>query len=79
MLFTTRHSLEAFKEALPGSLEVVEEMSFKRSAKGVFGFFAGETPWGLADIAVVRPVVQGHSRAMMSMSSLYVPMSHAVM
>jgi 4-amino-4-deoxy-L-arabinose transferase-like glycosyltransferase len=55
VLFTTRNSLAAFKEAMPPSLVVAEEVSFQRSATGVLGKLTGDTPWGLADIAVIRP------------------------
>jgi hypothetical protein len=56
ILFTHRHSWDAFRDALPPSLEVEETLSLKRDAKGVLGKLTGDTPWGLADIAVIRPV-----------------------
>jgi len=61
ILFTHRHSFEAFRDALPSSLEVAETKSFKRPTSGLLGKLAGDTPWGLADLAVIRPA--GTARA----------------
>lgn len=61
ILFTHRHSFEAFREALPSSLEIEDNVSLKRDVKSLIDKLAGDTPWGLADIAVIRPA--GTSRA----------------
>lgn len=61
ILFTHRHSWEAFRAALPPSLAIEESVSLKRNADGLLGKLAGDSPWGLADIAVIRPA--GQSRA----------------
>jgi 4-amino-4-deoxy-L-arabinose transferase-like glycosyltransferase len=55
VLFTHRHSFEAFRQALPESLEVAESVSLKRDSKGLLARLVGDSPWGLADVAVVRP------------------------
>ncbi len=56
ILFTHKHSFAAFRDALPASLEVAETVSLKRPAHGMLGKLVGDTPWGLADIAVIKPV-----------------------
>lgn len=57
ILFTHRHSYEAFRQALPESLAITSTVSFRRPTPGVPGIdqLVGETPWGLADLAVVEP------------------------
>ncbi len=56
VLFTHRHSLEAFKFALPPDLRVTREVSFRRRLPGPAWLTAvvGDTPWGLCDIAVIE-------------------------
>jgi hypothetical protein len=56
VLFTHRHSLEAFRYALPPALEVTETTSLRHGfGKGsVLGWLVGETPWGLCDVAVIE-------------------------
>ncbi len=61
ILFTHRHSFDAFREALPESLEVAESLSFDRPTKTVWQKLIGATPWGLADVAVIVP--RGTARA----------------
>lgn len=57
ILFTHDHSLQAFREAMPPSLSIVAEQSFRRSTgQGrLADKLVGATPWGLCDIAVVSP------------------------
>ncbi len=56
ILFTHRDSFSGFKNALPPSLEIVETTTFKRKGSGsILDKFAGSTPWGLCDVAVVVP------------------------
>jgi hypothetical protein len=55
VLFTHRHSYEAFKHALPETLTVTDAVSLRRTP-GLLGTLVGDTPWGLADVAVVQPV-----------------------
>jgi 4-amino-4-deoxy-L-arabinose transferase-like glycosyltransferase len=56
ILFTHRHSFDAFREALPGSLVVSESTTLKRPVGGsVLDKLSGDSPWGLADVAVIRP------------------------
>lgn len=56
ILFTHSDSLAGFRNALPPSLEIVEESSLKRKY-GDAGVqkLLGSTPWGLCDVAVVVP------------------------
>ena len=54
ILFTHRHSYEAFRDALPESLTVADAVSLKRH-RGGLDKLLGDTPWGLADVAVIRP------------------------
>jgi hypothetical protein len=56
ILFTHSDSLAGFRNALPPSLEIVEESSLKRKYRdaGVQKLL-GSTPWGLCDMAVVVP------------------------
>jgi hypothetical protein len=58
VLFTHRHSFEAFKQALPESLVVTDAVSMKRLPGPVplLDKLVGDTPWGLADVAVIQPV-----------------------
>jgi 4-amino-4-deoxy-L-arabinose transferase-like glycosyltransferase len=56
VLLTHRHSLAALRFSLPGDLQIVEVVSFKRE-KDVgewFDVLTAETPWGLCDLAVVE-------------------------
>jgi 4-amino-4-deoxy-L-arabinose transferase-like glycosyltransferase len=55
ILFTHRHSLESFQQALPDTLEVAEAVNLRRPLKTVWDKLTGNTPWGLADIAVIVP------------------------
>jgi 4-amino-4-deoxy-L-arabinose transferase-like glycosyltransferase len=70
MLFTHRHSLRAFRQALPPNLELVDEthVGLPRVpllpdwlAQRVTNW-TGETAWGLCDVAVVRQRDDGDSR-----------------
>ena len=61
ILFSHRHAFEAFRDALPPSLEVEENVSLKRSTHSFLDKLVGDTPWGLAEIAVIRPA--GTARA----------------
>lgn len=56
VLFTHRHSLEALRLIMPPDLVIVEVVSFRRDrdAGCFFDWLAGETPWGLCDLAVVE-------------------------
>jgi hypothetical protein len=57
ILFTHRDSLAGFKSTLPPSLRIVESVTLKRKGTGsLLDKFAGSTPWGLCDIAVVVPL-----------------------
>lgn len=55
ILFTHRHSFEAFQQAMPESLRVDESVSFDRPTKTLWQKLIGSTPWGLADVAVIVP------------------------
>jgi 4-amino-4-deoxy-L-arabinose transferase-like glycosyltransferase len=56
ILFTHADSLAGFRNTLPPSLEIVEEVSLKRkSGSKVLDKLFGSSPWGLCDIAVVVP------------------------
>jgi 4-amino-4-deoxy-L-arabinose transferase-like glycosyltransferase len=56
ILFTHRDSFTGFKNTLPPSLAIVETATMKRKGSGsVLDKFAGSTPWGLCDVAVVVP------------------------
>jgi hypothetical protein len=60
VLFTHRHSLQEFKNALYFSrttnLNIVEVVTFKRDKENgvLFDVLTTETPWGLCDLAVVE-------------------------
>ncbi len=60
VLFTHRHSLQEFKNALYFSrttnLKIVEVVTFKRDKENgvLFDVLTTETPWGLCDLAVVE-------------------------
>ena len=57
ILFTHRDSFRGFMNTLPPSLSVVETSTLKRKGKGsILDMFAGSTPWGLCDVAVVVPL-----------------------
>ena len=55
ILFTHRHSFDAFREALPPSLRVEEAVSLDRPTHTLWQKMIGSTPWGLADVAVIVP------------------------
>ncbi len=61
VLFTHRHSFDAFREAMPESLRVDESISLDRPTRTLWEKLVGGTPWGLADVAVIVPsgVVRG--------------------
>ena len=58
VLFTHRHSLNTLKEVLPKSLRIVETTSLKRDVSGasVAEKLAGDSPWGLCDVAIIERV-----------------------
>jgi 4-amino-4-deoxy-L-arabinose transferase-like glycosyltransferase len=58
VLFTHNHSLSTLKEVLPKQLRVVETVSFRRETKGasLAEKLAGDSPWGLCDLAVIERV-----------------------
>ena len=58
VLFTHRHAFEAFRHALPESLAVAESVSLRRHGSKLTSAvdkLVGDTPWGLADVAVIVP------------------------
>jgi 4-amino-4-deoxy-L-arabinose transferase-like glycosyltransferase len=56
ILFTHHDSLEGFKQTLPASLGIVEEVSLRRKyGQGALDKLFGSTPWGLCDVIVVAP------------------------
>ncbi len=56
ILFTHHDSLAGFKNTLPPSLSIVEEVSLRRQyGKGTLDKLFGSTPWGLCDVVVVAP------------------------
>src|SRR5205814_3159510 len=59
VLFTHRHAFEAFRQALPASLVVTEAVSLKRDRGPLplLDKLVGDSPWGLTDIAVIRPAL----------------------
>ncbi len=59
ILFTHRESLAGFKQTLPPSLGIVEEVSLRRQyGRGLLDKAFGSTPWGLCDVVVVEPQYQ---------------------
>lgn len=55
VLFTHNHSLEAFRQAVPAQLRVTPVAQFRGAVDNSFlKVFAGDTPWGLCDMAVVE-------------------------
>jgi 4-amino-4-deoxy-L-arabinose transferase-like glycosyltransferase len=57
ILFTHHDSFAGFKNTLPPSLKIVETATLKRKGHAsLLDTFAGSTPWGLCDIAVVVPL-----------------------
>ncbi len=58
VLFTHNHSLGTLKEVLPPQLRVAEVVSFRRNTKGasIAEKLAGDSPWGLCDLAVIERV-----------------------
>lgn len=56
VLFTHRHSLQAFTYALPKELRITPVADFRKKPEGLIGQIAGEVPWGLCDMAVVERV-----------------------
>ncbi|HEY8505286.1 MAG TPA: glycosyltransferase family 39 protein [Gemmataceae bacterium] len=59
ILLTHRHSLEALRQALPEGLQISESVSLRHEPSGwpLLDRLAGDTPWGLCDIAVVEITV----------------------
>lgn len=57
VLFSHGHSYTAFCEALPKSLRVAEHVTLKRDTReaSFAEKLAGDSPWGLCDIAVIEP------------------------
>ncbi len=55
ILFTHRHSFDAFQQALPVSLRVEKAVSLDRPTQTLWQKLVGSTPWGLADVAVIVP------------------------
>jgi len=56
ILFTHSDSLAGFRNALPPSLEIVEESTLQRKyGDASLQKLLGSTPWGLCDVAVVAP------------------------
>jgi hypothetical protein len=59
ILFTHRDSLAGFKEIMPPSLGIREEVSLRRKyGRGLLDTMFGSTPWGLCDVVVVYPKYQ---------------------
>ncbi len=58
VLFTHRHSLETLKEVLPPRLRIAETATLRRAPKGaaIADKLAGDSPWGLCDVAVFERV-----------------------
>jgi hypothetical protein len=57
VLFTHRHSLATFKEVLPPRLRIVEAATLRRGrAYSLAEKLAGDSPWGLCDLAVIERV-----------------------
>jgi 4-amino-4-deoxy-L-arabinose transferase-like glycosyltransferase len=58
VLFTHRHSKEAFTHALPPGLSITASVTFKRSGsqRSLWDKLIGDTPWGLCDLIVLEPV-----------------------
>jgi hypothetical protein len=56
VLFTHRHSLDALRYVLPPALEVTRVTSMRRGVPGgaLAEKLAGDTPWGLCDVAVIE-------------------------
>jgi hypothetical protein len=58
VLFTHRHSLGTLKEILPKNLRIAEEATLRRDTRDatVAEKLAGDSPWGLCDVAVIERV-----------------------
>ena len=58
VLFTHRHSLNTLKEVLPKSLRITETSTLKRDLRGanLAEKLAGDSPWGLCDLAIIERV-----------------------
>lgn len=58
VLFTHHHSLNTLREVLPKQLRMVETVSFRRNTKdaSLAEKLAGDSPWGLCDLAVIERV-----------------------
>jgi len=70
ILFTHRESLAGFKEILPPSLGIQEEVSLRRKyGRGVLDTVFGVTPWGLCDVIVVTPKHQVPPRGQSGLAS----------
>ncbi len=57
VLFTHRHSYEAFKEALPASLTITDVVELKHPSRNMpwLDKAVGDSPWGLCHVVVLRP------------------------
>jgi 4-amino-4-deoxy-L-arabinose transferase-like glycosyltransferase len=57
VLFTHRHSFEAFREALPPSLTIMDVVELKHAARGLpwLEKLVGDSPWGLCHVVVLQP------------------------
>jgi 4-amino-4-deoxy-L-arabinose transferase-like glycosyltransferase len=59
ILFTHRESFAGFKSTLPPSLAIVESQTLRRGyGNAILDRLFGSTPWGLCDVAVVKPLYQ---------------------
>jgi 4-amino-4-deoxy-L-arabinose transferase-like glycosyltransferase len=57
VLFTHRHSLQTLKLVLPKQLKIVEEVSLRRHKTAQWvDRLAGDSPWGLCDMAVIERI-----------------------
>ncbi len=63
VVFTHRHSFEAFQYAMPDTLVVTESKSFVRKPTNLFEKWLCTSPWGLIDVAVFEPACPGTARA----------------
>jgi 4-amino-4-deoxy-L-arabinose transferase-like glycosyltransferase len=58
VLFTHRHSLETLKLVLPPQLRIVETATLQRKGDRASWIdrFAGDSPWGLCDLAIIERI-----------------------
>lgn len=54
VLFTHRHSWESVRYTFPPELRVVEVRTFRRKGDDLLEKAAGDSPWGLCDLAVIE-------------------------